>query len=92
MNGQRYLNLMKEKLQLHVSVYDCAIFTQDGAQCHCSKIVTDFFRANKITLLEWPGNSPDLNLIENLGAVLKNKVADKHPSNIPALIQAIKLV
>ena len=47
---------------------------------------------NKITLLEWPGNSPDLYHIENLWAVLKNKVTDKHPSNISALIEAIKLV
>ena len=65
---------------------------QDGVPCHCSKIVTDFFRANKVTLLEWPGNSPDLNLIENLWAVLKDEVAGKHPSNIPALIEAIELI
>ena len=66
---------------------------QDGVLCHCSKIVTDFFfRANKITLLEWPGNNPELNLIENLWAFLKDEVADKHPSNIPALIKATKLI
>ena len=65
---------------------------QDGAPYHCSKTVTDFFKTNKITLLEWPGNSPDLNPIKNLWAVLKNKVADKHPSNISALSKAIKLV
>ena len=75
-----------------MSVYDCTIFMQDGAPCNCSKIVTDFFRANKVTFLEWAGNSPDLNLIENLWAVLKDEVADKHPSNIPSLIEAIKLV
>ena len=50
------------------------------------------FRANKITLLECPGNNFDLNLIENLWAVLEDEVADKHSSNIPALIEAIKLV
>ena len=69
---------MKKKLQLPISVHDCRIFMQDGVPCHCSKIVTDFFRANKITLLEWPGNSPDVNLIENLWAVFKNEVVDKH--------------
>ena len=43
MNGQRYLNLMKEKLQLHMSVHDCTIFMQDRAPCYRSKITTDFF-------------------------------------------------
>ena len=92
MNGQKYLNLMKEKLQLPMSVHDCTIFMQDGVPCHCSKIVTDSFRANRITLLKCPGNNFDLNLIENLWAVLEDEVADKHSSNIPALIEAIKLV
>ena len=75
-----------------MSVHNCTIFMQDGAPCHCSKIVTDFFRANKITLLEWPGNSSDLNPRENLWTVFKDKAADKHPSNISALIKAIELV
>ena len=43
-----------------MSVHDCTIFMQNGAPCYRSIIVTDFFRAQKITLLEWPGNSPDL--------------------------------
>ena len=75
-----------------MSVDDSTIFMQDGAPCHCSKIVADFFRVNKITLLEWPGNSPDFNITESLWAVFKDEVADKHPSNISALIKAIKLV
>ena len=46
------------------------------------------FGANKITLLKWPENNPDLNPIENLWAILEDKVANKHPSNIAALIEA----
>ena len=31
MNGQKYQDLMKEKLQLHMSVHECTIFMQDVA-------------------------------------------------------------
>ena len=73
MNGQKYLNLMKEKLQLHMPVHECTIFMQDGAPCHRSKIAKEYFKEKKITLLQWPGNSPDLNPIENFWTVLKTK-------------------
>ena len=48
MNRRKYLNLMKEKLQLPMLVHDRTIFMQYEAPCHLSKIVTDFFIADKI--------------------------------------------
>ena len=65
---------------------------QDEVSCHRSKIVTNCFRVYKFTLLKWPENSLDLNPIKNFWTVLKDKVTEKHSSNIPAFIEAIKLV
>ena len=44
---------------------DC-IFQQDLAPCHTSKKTCTFFEEKDITIPDWPGNSPDLNPIENL--------------------------
>ena len=33
-------------------------------------------------MLEWPGSSPDLNPIKNLWSLMKNKVSEKHPTNL----------
>ena len=42
MNGSRYVNLFREKLQLHMAVYQCSVFMHDGAPCHRSKVVQSF--------------------------------------------------
>ena len=44
-----------------------------------SKVASEFLKKNKISVLEWPGNSADLNPIENLWTVMKDKVAYKQP-------------
>ena len=43
-------------------------------------------------MLDWPGNSPDLNPIENLSANMKDLVSQKQPSSGKALIDRIKEV
>ena len=54
------------------------------------KVVKDFLSKNKVKVLDWPWNSPDLNPIENLWKVVKDKVADRQPSNAKALEDAEK--
>ena len=48
MNGARYLDMLQEKLQLHMVVHKCTTCMQDGAPCHGSKIVRDFLKKKKI--------------------------------------------
>ena len=92
MNGVRYLEMLQEKLQLHMVFHKCTTFMQDGAPCHRSKIVSKFLKKKKIKTIDWPGNKPDLNPIENLLSLLKNKVADRQPTRDQEMETAIKLV
>ena len=91
-NGPKYVQMLSEKLKLHLQVHNCQIFMQDGAPCHRSKVAKNFLDSSNIDLLEWPGNSPDLNLIENLWTNMKNKVSEKQPLSGAELVKAIKKV
>ena len=92
MNGQKYVDLLKDKLELHVAIHKCKIFMQDGAPCHRSKIVTEFLKSKKVQIPDCPGNSADLNPIENIWTVLKDKVPEKQPTNTKELEGAIEAI
>ena len=36
LNGEKYVKVLQEKLQLHMTVHQCDIFMHDGAPCHRS--------------------------------------------------------
>ena len=90
MNGEKYVKILQEKLQLHMTVHQCDIFIHVRAPCHRSRVVKKFLWEKNIRQLDCFGSSPDLNLIENLWMLLKNKVSEKQPSNAKSLVTAIK--
>ena len=90
MNGTRYLTILKDKLELFMRLHGTTHFLQDGAPCHRSKIVKSWFAERpEIKLIDWPGNSPDLNPIENVWSWMKNKLQDSKATNLPALQREI---
>ena len=52
---------------------------QDGAGCHISQWNLPTFAHFSVDLLDWPGNSPDLNPIEHIWNLIKNRVSQQRP-------------
>jgi len=83
MTKEFYLDILKkETLKTQISISTSFIKTTTpstgrGFAANCSKVI------------DTPAQSPDLNPIENLWALLKKKVAKRGPTNKNALIKAI---
>ena len=90
MNGQKYTDVLKSNLVSNMRKLKADVFQDDSAPCHRSRIVKSWIQESQINILDWPGNSPDLNPIENLWAILKRKLKMTTITNRKNLIYEAK--
>ncbi|EXX64600.1 IS630 family transposase [Rhizophagus irregularis DAOM 181602=DAOM 197198] len=81
-NSNTYVRILNKHLHpFHHTVCKltgrAASFQQDNAPIHTAKITKDWLKKNKIAIIDWPANSPDLNLIENIWKQLKDNIQSR---------------
>uniref|UniRef100_A0AAZ3NSK9 Tc1-like transposase DDE domain-containing protein n=1 Tax=Oncorhynchus tshawytscha TaxID=74940 RepID=A0AAZ3NSK9_ONCTS len=62
------------------------VFQIDNDHKHSSKVVAKWLK-DKVKVLEWPSQNPDLNPIENVWAELKKHVRARRTTNLTQLHQ-----
>ncbi|GFX16655.1 transposable element Tcb2 transposase [Trichonephila clavipes] len=65
------------------------IFMQNGAPCHTARSIKAILSEQNIPLLDWPGNRPDMNTIENVWELMKREVAKNVITNKTQLLERI---
>jgi transposase len=79
MTAKRYLQTLKKYFipfyKRMGRKYGCKVVMQeDNAPWHTAKIVRRYLASQKVKILSWPPQSPDLSPIENLWKQIKNMI------------------
>jgi hypothetical protein len=84
MTAAKYINILKVNLLLAAwrQFHNDWRLQQDNDSKHTARITKVFMDENIPSVMGWPSNSPDLNPIENVWAVIKKRVEKQKPQNI----------
>ncbi|KAF7653545.1 hypothetical protein LDENG_00081620 [Lucifuga dentata] len=93
MNTKWYLEILENELisTMHRQFpEEMCHFQDNGALCHRAEAVKEWLAEKNITSLQpWPGNSPDLNPIEDIWAIIDTEVRKAQPRNREQLEKTI---
>ena len=89
LNSMGYRDVL-ESVLFKIYGFD-SVFVQDKASCHTSRSTLTYLDNKKVCMLaDWPPQSPDANIIENLWSMLKVKLQKRCPKSQNELWEAIE--
>ena len=91
-NTEKHLKVLEKKVVtdlLNTFPNGFGVFQQDSAPCYKAKKVMKYMKETKIKVLDWPGNYPDFNPIENLWPIIKLCLCSEYCTTKTKLIEAI---
>lgn len=75
LNSINYINLIERAKKIMLLNYKSnVILQQDNATCHVSNATKLYLKENNIETMPWPSHSPDINIIENIWAILSRDI------------------
>lgn len=92
MNSRQYMTVIDRRIAYQLQEHfpdGNGILQHDLAPCHNSRVVANHLRQRGITVMPWPGNSPDIAPIENLWAIVKHKLKNIDVTTKTKLIAAV---